>query len=82
LLNEHKDFFCVLRHIFTAPGFLQWVINTFFLSEEDNMGNSLHHKIYLGRRTTVLGSTPLQVTLVIAGFAIIGLAWLAIRSLP
>ncbi len=46
------------------------------------MGNSLHHKIYLGRRTTVLGSTALQASLVIAVFAAIGLAWLAIRSLP
>ena len=46
------------------------------------MGNSLHHKIYLGRRTTVLGSTRLQATLVVAAFATIGLAWLAIRYLP
>jgi hypothetical protein len=46
------------------------------------MGNSLHHKIYLGRRSTVLGSPRLQATLVVAAFATIGLAWLAIRSLP
>lgn len=46
------------------------------------MGNSLHHKIYLGRRSTVLGSKRLQATLVVAAFATIGLAWLLIRSLP
>ncbi len=46
------------------------------------MGNSLHHKIYLGRGTTVLGSKRLQATLLVAAFATIGLAWLAIRSLP
>ncbi len=45
------------------------------------MGNSLHQKIYLGRRGLALGSTRLQATLVVAAFASIGLAWLAIRSL-
>ncbi len=46
------------------------------------MGNSLHHKIYLGRRGLVVGSPRLQATLLVAVFATIGLAWLAIRSLP
>lgn len=46
------------------------------------MGNSLHHKIYLGRRSAVLESKPMQAMLVVAIVASIGLAWLAIRTLP
>ena len=48
---------------------------------EDIMGNSLHQKIYLGRRGLALGSTRLQATLVIAACASMGLAWVALRSL-
>ncbi|NRR28754.1 hypothetical protein HSX11_01015 [Oxalobacteraceae bacterium] len=46
------------------------------------MGNSLHNKIYLGRRSVaLLQNRRLQAFLCIAAFASIGLAWLAIRAL-
>jgi hypothetical protein len=51
-------------------------------SKENIMGTSLHHKIYLGRRSTVLGSKRLQAMLVIGSCATIGLLWMAIRVLP
>jgi hypothetical protein len=53
-----------------------------FGSEENIMGNSLHHKIYLGRRSAVLESKPVQAMLLVAIMASLGLVWLAIRNLP
>jgi len=44
------------------------------------MGNSLHNKIYLGRRSIALSSKRVQALLCIAAFATIGLIWLAIRA--
>ena len=46
------------------------------------MGNSLHHKIYLGRRSAVLDSKPMRAALVVAIMTTIALAWLAIPTLP
>lgn len=45
------------------------------------MGNSLHNKIYLGRRSSALSAKPVQALICIAAFASIGLFWLAIRAL-
>ena len=45
------------------------------------MGNSLHNKIYLGRRSVALSAKRVQAMICIAAFASIGLAWLAIRAL-
>ena len=46
------------------------------------MSNSLHNKIYLGRRRSVVLSTKrVQALICIAAFASIGLVWLAIRAL-
>jgi hypothetical protein len=44
------------------------------------MGNSLHNKIYLGRRSIALSSKRAQALLCIAAFATVGLIWLAIRT--
>ena len=45
------------------------------------MGNSLHNKIYLGRRSAALLSTKrVQALICVAAFASIGLIWLAIRA--
>lgn len=44
------------------------------------MGNSLHNKIYLGRRSIALSSKRIQALLCIAAFATVGLIWLAIRA--
>ncbi|MBY0557030.1 MAG: hypothetical protein K2P77_07495 [Burkholderiaceae bacterium] len=44
------------------------------------MGNSLHNKIYLGRRSIALSSKRAQALLCIAAFATVGLIWLAIRA--
>ncbi|WP_348694348.1 hypothetical protein [Duganella fentianensis] len=44
------------------------------------MGNSLHNKIYLGRRSIALSSKRIQALLCIAAFASVGLIWLAIRA--
>jgi hypothetical protein len=44
------------------------------------MGNSLHNKIYLGRRTVALSTKRVQAMICIAAFASIGLAWLVIRA--
>ena len=43
------------------------------------MGNSLHNKIYLGRRS-VLGSRRVQVAMVVVAFMTIGLLWMALRN--
>jgi len=45
------------------------------------MGNSLHNKIYLGRRGVALNTKRVQAMLWLFAFAGIGLAWLAIRAL-
>jgi hypothetical protein len=45
------------------------------------MGSSLHEKIYLGRRASVLGSKRMRALMLVGAFAGIGLAWLAIRTL-
>lgn len=45
------------------------------------MGNSLHNKIYLGRRTVALSTKRVQAMICIAAFTSIGLVWLAIRAL-
>lgn len=44
------------------------------------MGNSLHNKIYLGRRSIALSAKRVQAMICLAAFASIGLAWLAIRA--
>lgn len=45
------------------------------------MGNSLHNKIYLGRRSVAaLNNKRVQAMICIAAFASIGLAWLLIRG--
>lgn len=44
------------------------------------MGNSLHNKIYLGRRTVALRTKRVPAMICIAAFASIGLAWLLIRA--
>lgn len=44
------------------------------------MGNSLHNKIYLGRRTVALSTKRVQAMICIAAFASIGLAWFLIRA--
>nr|WP_315254737.1 hypothetical protein [uncultured Duganella sp.] len=44
------------------------------------MGNSLHNKIYLGRRSVALSAKRVQAMICVAAFASIGLAWLAIRA--
>jgi hypothetical protein len=45
------------------------------------MGNSLHNKIYLGRRSVASSAKRVHAMICIAAFASIGLAWLAIRAL-
>ncbi|TYQ18655.1 MULTISPECIES: hypothetical protein [Duganella] len=45
------------------------------------MGNSLHNKIYLGRRSVALGTKRVQALLCVAAFASIGAVWLLIRAL-
>ena len=44
------------------------------------MGNSLHNKIYLGRRSIALSAKRVLAMICLAAFASIGLAWLAIRA--
>lgn len=44
------------------------------------MGNSLHNKIYLGRRSIALSAKRVPAMICVAAFASIGLAWLAIRA--
>ncbi|NVM77437.1 hypothetical protein FHW83_003243 [Duganella sp. SG902] len=44
------------------------------------MGNSLHNKIYLGRRPVALSAKRVQAMICVAAFASIGLAWLIIRA--
>jgi hypothetical protein len=49
---------------------------------EANMGNSLHNKIYLGRRSVaLLQDRRMQAALCIAAFASIGMVWLLIRAI-
>jgi hypothetical protein len=45
------------------------------------MGNSLHNKIYLGRRSVALSAKRIQAGICVAAFASIGLIWLLIRAL-
>ncbi|SDG35520.1 MULTISPECIES: hypothetical protein [unclassified Duganella] len=45
------------------------------------MGNSLHNKIYLGRRSVALSTKRVQAVICVAAFASIGLVWLVIRAL-
>jgi hypothetical protein len=46
------------------------------------MGNSLHNKIYLGRRSVAMLQTKrVQAMICVAAAASVGLAWLAIRAL-
>jgi hypothetical protein len=45
------------------------------------MGNSLHNKIYLGRRSVALSAKRVSAMVCIAAFASIGLVWLLIRAL-
>lgn len=44
------------------------------------MGNSLHNKIYLGRRSVALSAKRVQAALCVAAFASIGLLWLLLRA--
>lgn len=44
------------------------------------MGNSLHNKIYLGRRGIDLGAKRVQALLCVAAFASIGAIWLLMRA--
>lgn len=44
------------------------------------MGNSLHNKIYLGRRGPVPQTRAMQALLCLGVLAGAGLAWLALRS--
>ncbi|MBV7536605.1 hypothetical protein KW842_12595 [Duganella sp. sic0402] len=44
------------------------------------MGNSLHNKIYLGRRSVALSTKRVQAMVCVAAFASIGLVWLVIRA--
>ena len=44
------------------------------------MGNSLHNKIYLGRRAPVFGSRRMQALFILGAVASAGLVWLALRS--
>lgn len=45
------------------------------------MGNSLHNKIYLGRRSVaVLNSKRVQAMICVGAFASIGVVWLLIRA--
>jgi len=45
------------------------------------MGNSLHNKIYLGRRNlAVLSTKRAQAMICVAAFATIALVWLLIRT--
>jgi hypothetical protein len=44
------------------------------------MGNSLHNKIYLGRRSVALSAKRIQAAICVAAFASIGLIWLMIRA--
>ncbi|NYE60940.1 hypothetical protein FHW58_002092 [Duganella sp. 1224] len=44
------------------------------------MGNSLHNKIYLGRRNAALSAKRVPAMICLAAFASIGLVWLAIRA--
>ncbi|MBV6323135.1 MULTISPECIES: hypothetical protein [Duganella] len=44
------------------------------------MGNSLHNKIYLGRRSVAFSAKRVQALICVAAFATIGLIWLAIRA--
>lgn len=45
------------------------------------MGNSLHNKIYLGRRSVALSAKRVQALICVAAFASIGMIWLAIRAI-
>lgn len=46
------------------------------------MGNSLHNKIYLGRRPSLFDNKALQAAIGIAGLSVgAGLIWLLIRAL-
>ena len=45
------------------------------------MGNSLHNKIYLGRRAPVVHGAGVALLAVAGAFALVGLAWLLIYSL-
>lgn len=45
------------------------------------MGNSLHNKIYLGRRHMVLNTKRMQALLAIGAVAGVALLWVAIRTL-
>jgi hypothetical protein len=48
---------------------------------EAMMGNSLHNKIYLGRRPTVFDSKAMQALMVVTGLAAsASLIWLLIRA--
>ena len=69
-----------LRHEHAAPSLSIIIHQHFFLSlRENDMGNSLHNKIHLGR-ASVLSSKPLQAALAVAGFASIGMLWMLIRT--
>lgn len=45
------------------------------------MGNSLHNKIYLGRRTPAFDTKGMRTLVCLGAFASAGLVWLAMRSL-
>lgn len=45
------------------------------------MGNSLHNKIYLGRRIRGFHSRHMQALLCAAALAGVGILWLVIRTL-
>jgi len=60
--------------------FYNLVMSSFFTTESI-MGNSLHNKIYLGRRSVALGTKRVQALLCVAAFASIGAVWLLIRAL-
>jgi hypothetical protein len=44
------------------------------------MGNSLHNKIYLGRRSVALSAKRVQAVICVAAFASMGIVWLLIRA--
>lgn len=46
------------------------------------MGNSLHNKIYLGRRASVLQSKPMRALLCMAALSVALLALLIFHTVP
>jgi hypothetical protein len=55
-------------------------LNNIFSRRENEMGNSLHNKIPLGR-SSVLASRPVQAALLLTGALGVALIWMALRHL-